>query len=140
MQHESASIGKSIVIRGEVSGSEDLTVEGRVEGTIELRDFTVTVGSSGQVQAHIVAKSVIVLGQVKGNLTAAEKVDIREKGSVEGDIVAPRVAIADGAKFRGSVDMRRDEPSTATDWTANGHETDGAKSKAKAREHVSVSV
>ena len=96
-----------------------------------------TVGSTGQVQAHIVAKSVVVLGQVKGNLTAAEKVDIREKGSVEGDIVAPRVTIADGAKFRGSVDMRRDEPATVTDWTANGHEADGSKS-AKTRERVSV--
>jgi len=120
MQQESASIGKSIVIRGEVSGSEDLTIEGQVEGKIELRDHILSVGSGGRVQAHIVAKAIVVHGQVTGNLTAAEKIDIRENGSVEGDIVAPRVAIADGAKFRGSIDMRSDGPSTTTDRPARG--------------------
>jgi len=114
MQQESVSIGKSIVIKGEVTGSEDLTIEGHVEGKIELRDHVLSVGSTGRVQAHIAAKSIIVHGQVTGNLTAAEKVEIRENGSVEGDIVAPRVTIADGAKFRGSIDMRRDEPSIPT--------------------------
>jgi len=112
MQQESVSIGKSIVIKGEVTGSEDLTIEGHVEGKIELRDHVLSVGSTGRVQAHIAAKSIIVHGQVTGNLTAAEKVEIRDKGSVEGDIVAPRVAIADGANFRGSIDMRRDELTT----------------------------
>jgi cytoskeletal protein CcmA (bactofilin family) len=130
MKQEPASIGKSIVIKGAVSGSEDLTIEGQVEGKIELRDHVLTVGPDGHVQAHIVAKSIIVLGQVTGNLTADEKVDIREKGAVEGDIVAPRVAIADGAKFRGSIDMRREEPSTVTDWAAAGLKAD--------REPVSV--
>jgi len=120
MQQESASIGKSIVIRGEVSGSEDLTIEGQIDGKIELRDHVLSVGSGGRVQAHIVAKSIVVHGQVTGNLTAAEKVDIRENGAVDGDIVAPRVAIADGAKFRGSIDMRSDEPAMATDRPARG--------------------
>jgi cytoskeletal protein CcmA (bactofilin family) len=138
MQQESASIGESIVIRGEVSGGENLTVEGQVEGKIDLRDHVLTVGTSGHVHAHIVAKSIIVLGEVTGNLTAAEKVDIRENGSVEGDIVAPRVAIADGAKFRGSVDMRRDEPSTVTAWTAGGLKQDATTSTAATREPVSV--
>jgi cytoskeletal protein CcmA (bactofilin family) len=120
MQQESASIGKSIVIRGEVSGSEDLTIEGQIDGKIELRDHVLSIGSGGRVQAHIVAKSIVVHGQVTGNLTAAEKVDIRENGAVDGDIVAPRVAIADGAKFRGSIDMRSDEPATVTDRAARG--------------------
>jgi cytoskeletal protein CcmA (bactofilin family) len=120
MHQESASIGKSIVIKGEVSGSEDLTIEGQIEGKIELRDHILTVGSTGRVQAHIVAKAIVVHGQVTGNLTAAEKIEIRENGAVEGDIVAPRVAIADGAKFRGSIDMRSDEPSKVTDRTAKG--------------------
>ena len=120
MQQESASIGKSIVIRGEVSGSEDLTIEGQIDGKIELRDHVLSIGSGGRVQAHIVAKSIVVHGQVTGNLTAAEKVDIRENGAVDGDIVAPRVAIADGAKFRGSIDMRSDEPATALDRPARG--------------------
>jgi cytoskeletal protein CcmA (bactofilin family) len=124
MKQESVSIGKSIVIKGEVSGSEDLTIEGQVEGKIELRDNVVSVGSSGRVQAHIVAKAIIVLGQVTGNLTAAEKVDIRETGAVEGDIVAPRVALADGAKFRGSVDMRREESSTTPDRSGKGRKTE----------------
>src|SRR5687768_18195273 len=114
------NIGKSIVIKGEVTGSEDLTIEGHVEGKIELRDHVLSVGSTGRVQAHIAAKSIIVHGQVTGNLTAAEKVEIRDKGSVEGDIVAPRVAIADGANFRGSIDMRRDEPGTTPERAGRG--------------------
>ena len=120
MKQESVSIGKSIVIKGEVSGSEDLTIEGQVEGKIELRDHILSVGASGRVQAHIAAKAIVVHGQVTGNLTATEKVEIKENGAVDGDIVAPRVAIADGAKFRGSVDMRRDEPSTATERVVKG--------------------
>lgn len=124
MKQETVSIGKSIVIKGEVSGSEDLTIEGQVEGKIELRDHVLSVGESGRVQAHIVAKAIVVHGQVIGNLTAAEKIEIRENGAVEGDIVAPRVAIADGAKFRGSIDMRRDEPSTATDRPSKGRKSE----------------
>lgn len=124
MQQESVSIGKSIVIKGEVTGSEDLTIEGHVEGKIELRDHVLSVGSTGRVQAHIAAKSIIVHGQVTGNLTAAEKVEIRDKGSVEGDIVAPRVAIADGANFRGSIDMRRDEPGTTIERAGRGRKAE----------------
>jgi cytoskeletal protein CcmA (bactofilin family) len=117
MHEEPASIGKSIVINGELSGSEDLTIEGQVDGKIEFRDHVVTVGSNGRIKAQVVAKSIIVLGRVTGNLTATEKVDIREKGSVEGDIVAPRVAIADGSHFRGSIDMQRKESPASTDRT-----------------------
>lgn len=101
------NIGKSVVIKGELNGSEDLTVEGQVEGRIELREHVLTIGSNGKIKSEILAKSVVVLGEVVGNITASEKVDIRENGSVEGDIVAPRVAIAEGAHFRGSVDMQR---------------------------------
>src|SRR5262247_839459 len=107
MHEEKASIGKSIVINGELSGSEDLTIEGRVDGKIELRDHVLTVGPNGRIKAQVSAKAVVVLGQVTGNLTATEKVDIKENGSVEGDIVAPRVAIADGSHFRGSIDMQK---------------------------------
>jgi cytoskeletal protein CcmA (bactofilin family) len=117
MHEEPASIGKSIVISGELSGSEDLTIEGQVDGKIEFRDHVVTVGSNGRIKAQVIAKSIIVLGRVTGNLTATEKVDIREKGSVEGDIVAPRVAIADGSHFRGSIDMQRKEQPISTDRT-----------------------
>src|SRR6185369_6858810 len=83
MHEEKASIGKSIVINGELSGSEDLTVEGRVDGKIELRDHVLTVGSNGRIKAQISAKAIVVLGQVTGNLNATERVDIKETGSVE---------------------------------------------------------
>jgi len=113
MNEELASIGKSIVINGELSGSEDLTVEGQVDGKIELREHVLTVGSNGRIKAQVSAKAIVVFGQVTGNLTATEKVDIKENGSVDGDIVAPRVAIADGSHFRGSIDMQRKEQSSS---------------------------
>jgi cytoskeletal protein CcmA (bactofilin family) len=101
------NIGKSVVIKGELNGSEDLTIEGQVEGTIQLRDHVLTIGANGRIKAQVFAKAVVVLGEVTGNVTASEKVDIRDNGSVDGDIVSPRVAIAEGAHFRGSVDMQR---------------------------------
>jgi len=104
------NIGKSVVIKGELNGSEDLTIEGQVEGKIELKDHVLTIGPNGKIKAHVFAKALIVLGEVNGNVTATDKVEIRDGGSVDGDIVAPRVAIADGAHFRGSVDMQRKAP------------------------------
>jgi cytoskeletal protein CcmA (bactofilin family) len=101
------NIGKSVIIKGELNGSEDLTIEGQVEGKIELRQNVLTIGPNGKIKAQVFAKSVIILGEVTGNVTATEKVDIRDNGSVDGDIAAPRVAIAEGAHFRGSIDMQR---------------------------------
>ena len=107
IERDKVNIGKSVVIKGELSGSEDLTIEGHCEGRIELRDNVLTIGPNGKIRAEVFAKSVIVLGEVTGNVTASEKVDIRDNGSVDGDIISPRVAIAEGAHFRGSVDMQR---------------------------------
>ena len=107
MEKDNVNIGKSVVIKGELNGSEDLTIEGHVEGTIQLREHVLTIGPNGRIKAQVFAKAVIVLGEVTGNVTASDKVDIRDNGSVDGDIVAPRVAIAEGAHFRGSVDMQR---------------------------------
>jgi cytoskeletal protein CcmA (bactofilin family) len=101
------NIGKSVVIKGELNGSEDLTIEGRVEGKIELKDHVLTIGSNGKINAEVFTKALIVLGEVSGNIAASDKVEIRDGGSVDGDIVSPRVAIAEGAHFRGSVDMQR---------------------------------
>jgi cytoskeletal protein CcmA (bactofilin family) len=101
------NIGKSVVIKGELSGSEDLTIEGHVEGKIELRQNLLTIGANGKIKAQIIAKAVVILGEVTGNVTATDKVDIRDNGSVDGDIASPRVAIAEGAHFRGSIDMQR---------------------------------
>jgi cytoskeletal protein CcmA (bactofilin family) len=106
-ERDRVNIGKSVVIKGELSGSEDLTIEGHVEGRIELRENVLTIGPNGKIRAEVFAKQVIVLGEVAGNVTASEKVDIRDNGSVDGDIASPRVAIAEGAHFRGSVDMQR---------------------------------
>ena len=107
MDKDVVNIGKSVVIKGELNGSEDLTIEGHVEGKIELKDHVLTIGPNGKIKAEVFAKVVIVLGDVRGNIVASEKVDIRDNGSVDGDITAPRVAIAEGAHFRGSVDMQK---------------------------------
>jgi cytoskeletal protein CcmA (bactofilin family) len=107
IERDKVNIGKSVVIKGELSGSEDLTIEGNVEGRIDLRENVLTIGPNGKIKAEVFAKTVIVLGEVSGNVTASEKVDIRDNGSVDGDIASPRVAIAEGAHFRGSVDMQR---------------------------------
>src|SRR5687767_15591654 len=107
IERDVVNIGKSVVIKGELNGSEDLTIEGQVEGKIELKEHALTIGPNGKIKAQVFAKSVIVLGEVNGNVTASEKVDIRDGGSVDGDIISPRVAIAEGAHFRGTVDMQR---------------------------------
>ena len=101
------NIGKSIVIKGELCGNEDLTIDGKVEGKVSLQDHNLTVGKHGQLQAELVAKRVIILGQVKGNVSASERVEILEGGRLEGDISSPRLSISDGAHFRGKVDMDR---------------------------------
>ena len=119
IERELVNIGKSVVIKGELSGSEDLTIEGQVEGKIELKDHLLTIGPNGRIKAQVFAKAVIVLGEVNGNVTASEKVDIRDGGSVDGDIVSPRVAIAEGAHFRGSVDMQRKGASTSASSSAS---------------------
>jgi cytoskeletal protein CcmA (bactofilin family) len=106
-ERSTVNIGKSVVIKGELNGSEDLTIEGQVEGKIELRQNVLTIGANGKIKAEVFAKAVIILGEVTGNVTASEKVEIRDNGSVDGDIASPRVAIAEGAHFRGSIDMQR---------------------------------
>jgi len=107
LEKSAVNIGKSVVIKGELNGSEDLTIEGQVDGKIELRQNVLTIGPNGRIKAQVFAKAVIILGEVTGNVTATEKVDIRDNGSVDGDIASPRVAIAEGAHFRGAIDMQR---------------------------------
>jgi cytoskeletal protein CcmA (bactofilin family) len=129
MHDERLGMGKSIVINGELSASEDLTVEGCVEGKIQLSDHVLTVGSNARIKAQVTAKAIVVLGQVTGNLIATEKVDIKESGSVEGDIVAPRVAIADGSHFRGSIDMQKKDRPTTADQTIRDSEAESKTGK-----------
>ena len=104
-----ATIGESIVIKGELSADEDLVIDGQVEGKINLNRNALTVGEHGKVNAKIVAKTVVVAGEVRGNITAAEAVDIRNTSSFEGDVWAPRVAIAFGANIRGGIDTQQSQ-------------------------------
>src|SRR6478735_9035431 len=106
-ERDMVNIGKSVIIKGELTGSEDLTIEGQVEGKIELRQNILTIGPNGKIKAQVFAKAIVIQGEVIGNVTATERVDIRDNGSVDGDLSAPRVAIADGAHFRGSIDMQK---------------------------------
>ena len=98
-------IGPSITIKGEVSGEEDLLIEGKVEGTISMKDQQVSVGKSGEVLADIDARVVTVDGNVTGDILGSEKVVVSKSGNVKGNIVAPRVTLEDGAIFKGSIDM-----------------------------------
>src|SRR5450432_1227629 len=104
---DQATIGKSLVIKGEVTGSESLYIDGRVEGSINLSGNRVTVGRNGVVAANINAREIVVLGKVRGNLTASDRVDIRSDGSLTGDVVGARISIEDGAFFKGGIDIRK---------------------------------
>ncbi len=104
---EQATLGKSLVIKGEVTGSESLYIDGRVEGSINLPGNRVTVGRNGVVSANISAREIVVLGKVRGNMTASDRVDIRGEGSLTGDVVSQRISIEDGAYFKGGIDIRK---------------------------------
>jgi cytoskeletal protein CcmA (bactofilin family) len=99
------NIGQSITIKGEVIGNEDLTIEGKVDGKIVLKDHNLTIGANGRIQAEVQAKTVLVIGEIVGNVIADDKVEVAATGSMRGDILAPRVVLADGARFKGSIDM-----------------------------------
>jgi len=101
------NIGQSIHIKGELTGNEDLTIEGKVDGKVLLKDHNLTIGANGKLVAEIQAKTVMVLGEVTGNISADDKVEVAASGTLRGDIVAPRVVLADGAKFKGAIDMDR---------------------------------
>ena len=121
-ERRTVNIGTSVVIKGELSGSEDLTVEGQVEGTIELRQHVLTIGPHGRIKAQVAAKALVIEGQVTGDLTASERIDIRGHGSsVDGDLVAPRVAIADGAHFCGSIDTQGTKSAGEREGGENRH-------------------
>jgi cytoskeletal protein CcmA (bactofilin family) len=97
------NLGKSVTIKGELSGSEDLTLYGRMEGSVKLPEYTLTIGPDADIRAEISAKNVVIMGGVTGNVIAGEKVEIRATGSVTGDIASPRFAIQDGGAIRGKV-------------------------------------
>lgn len=118
---EQATIGKSLVVKGELSGSESLYIDGKVEGTINLPGNRVTVGRNGQVSANILAREVVVLGKVRGNINASDRVDIRSEGSLTGDVAAARISIEDGAYFKGGIDIRKPGDAKNGPPPANDH-------------------
>src|SRR5579863_2356277 len=107
---EVATIGKSVVVKGELSGSEDLMIDGEVEGSITLRGQTLTVGPNGRVRANIEARNVVVHGRVNGNIKASDRVELRKSASLQGDIATARISIDDGAFFKGGIDIQKPEP------------------------------
>lgn len=106
-----ALIGKSVVVKGQVSGREDVYVDGEVEGTLELLEHRLTVGPHGKVHAGIKAREVVIVGTVHGNIEATEKIDIRKDAKLVGDIRTARIVIEDGAYFKGSIDIQKPEVS-----------------------------
>ena len=97
-------VGKSVVFKGELVSSEDMSIDGRVEGTVDVRDHTLTIGPDAEIHANISAKIITIHGAVTGSVKASDKVDIRETGKVDGNITAPRIAIAEGADLHGRID------------------------------------
>jgi len=110
---EQATIGKGLFIKGEITGSESLYVDGKVDGSINLPGNRVTVGRNGQVAASITAREIVVLGKVRGNITASDRVDIRAEGALTGDVAAARISIEDGAFFKGGIDIKKPDAKPA---------------------------
>jgi len=110
---DQATIGKGLLVKGEITGSESLYIDGKVEGSINLPGNRVTVGRNGQVAARIIAREIVVLGKIRGNVSASDRVDIRAEGSLSGDVAAARISIEDGAFFKGGIDIRKPEGKAA---------------------------
>jgi cytoskeletal protein CcmA (bactofilin family) len=106
---EQATIGRTFVIKGEISGGESLYIDGRIEGTINLDDSRVNIGRNGSVAANIQAREVVIMGKVQGNIECTERLDIRSEGSLTGDVVTLRISVEDGAILKGSVQVRAAE-------------------------------
>src|SRR5579859_3532714 len=109
---EQASIGRTLVIKGEISGNESLYIDGRVEGTLTFKDHRVTVGRNGVVAANIAAREVVIMGKVTGNIDCSDRVDIRAEGSVSGDISTVRITVEDGAALKGGIQVRAEGKSS----------------------------
>jgi len=104
---DQATIGKGLIIKGEISGTESLFIDGKVEGTITLPGNRITIGRNGQVAAGISAREIVILGKVRGNIAATDRVDIRAEGALTGDVTAARISIEDGAYFKGGIDIKK---------------------------------
>jgi cytoskeletal protein CcmA (bactofilin family) len=119
---EQASIGRTVMIKGEISGSESLYIDGKVEGTLTFKDSRVTVGRNGVVAANITAREVVIMGKVTGNLECSDRVDIRAEGSLTGDVISVRISVEDGAMLRGSVQLTPADHKHEKQEKTSGHE------------------
>jgi cytoskeletal protein CcmA (bactofilin family) len=138
---EFAHVGKSVTIKGELTGSEDLYVDGTVEGTIELRGNNLVIGPSGQVRARVSAKVVTVQGKLEGNIQATEKTELRGSAVAIGDVVTQRIAIEEGAYFKGKVDIQKEEEkSPAGAKSTSAAASPGASSFGAAKQAGNTSV
>ncbi len=133
---KSVFIGQSILIKGELTGNEDMTIEGKVEGNINLKDHNLTIGTKGRIEAELFAKNITIMGEVNGNVYAEDKVEVAKSGKLNGNISAPRVVIEDGARFKGSVEMDGSSKQTASEKSKVEKNSKGDK---KAEPSVSVS-
>ena len=124
---EQASIGKGLFIKGEITGSESLFIDGKVEGSVNLPGNRVTVGRNGQVNASINAREIVVLGKVRGNVNATDRVDIRAEGALTGDVAAARISIEDGAFFKGRIDIKKPDAKPAGAPASNGPAAEAPK-------------
>lgn len=118
-----AHIGKSVVVKGELSGSEDLYLDGEVEGSIELRDHSLTVGPHGRVKANVHAKDIVVHGKVEGQVHGTERVELKKSAVLAGDIITQRIIIEDGAYFKGAIDIQKEKEQPAKATTATRRES-----------------
>lgn len=124
---EQATIGKGLFVKGEITGSESLYIDGKIEGSINLPGNRVTVGRNGQVTANVTAREVVILGKIKGNVNASDRVDIRAEGSLAGDVAAARISIEDGAYFKGGIDIRKPEAAKPVAAAASAPAAEPAK-------------
>ena len=120
---DQASIGKGLLVKGEITGSESLFIDGKVEGNINLPGNRVTVGRNGQVAANITAREIVILGKIRGNISASDRVEIRAEGSLTGDVTVARISIEDGAFFKGGIDIRKPEVKPAVPGVSATPET-----------------
>jgi cytoskeletal protein CcmA (bactofilin family) len=131
---EQATIGRSIVIKGEVSGAEALYIDGRIEGSIHLADQRVTIGRNGVVAASIHAREVVVMGKVEGNVNCTERVDVRAEGALTGDVVSPRISVEDGAIIKGSIQVSAQQQQQQKPQKNEKHESPKAEAKPEMQE------
>jgi len=129
---DQATIGRSLVIKGEVTGSESLFIDGRVEGTISFPDNRVTIGRNGNVAANINAKEVVIMGKVQGNVQCSDRLDIRSEGVLSGDVITHRISVEEGAILKGGVEVRNPEKKDQKTQAQNDNKQEASKANAAA--------